>query len=211
MRMTAMMRATGSGTTRMKRAFTLIELLIVIAIILILVAIALPNFADALLRSKVTKVMADHRALKTALESYQTDYRDYPYSWSYHPPELNAVFHFPEDGYVKWRLVVLTTPIAYMTELPETPFFSDKQKHSDGVIELKYNTGSSYDRVRGWYNNAGPIAAGANRWSTLYHLRDAGPDKIYNNQDNVYNVTNLMPYTPTNGVKSLGDIWTFGP
>ncbi|MCA9444785.1 MAG: prepilin-type N-terminal cleavage/methylation domain-containing protein, partial [Candidatus Omnitrophica bacterium] len=98
MRMTAMMRATGSGTTRMKRAFTLIELLIVIAIILILVAIALPNFADALLRSKVTKVMADHRALKTALESYQTDYRDYPYSWSYHPPELNAVFHFPEDG-----------------------------------------------------------------------------------------------------------------
>ena len=98
-----------------------------------------------------------------------------------------------------------------MTELPETPFFSDKQKHSGGIIELEYNTGSSYDRVRGWYNNAGPIAAGANRWSTLYHLRDAGPDKIYNNQDNVYNVTNLMPYTPTNGVQSLGDIWTFGP
>ncbi len=194
-----------------RRGFTLIELLIVIAIILILIAIALPNFADALLRTKVTRVLTDHRALKTALETYQTDYKDYPYSWSHHPNELSSVFRFPEDAYVKWRLKVLTTPVAYMVDLPETPFFSDQQKHSGGIIQIEYNAGSSYDRVPGWYNNAGPLAAGASRWSTKYHLRDAGPDKIWNNQDQVYNVTNLMPYTPTNGTGSIGDIWTFGP
>lgn len=40
---------------RNRPGFTLIELLIVIAIILILIAIALPNFLEAQIRAKVTK------------------------------------------------------------------------------------------------------------------------------------------------------------
>ncbi len=39
---------------RARTGFTLIELLIVIAIILILIAIALPNFMEAQMRAKVT-------------------------------------------------------------------------------------------------------------------------------------------------------------
>lgn len=188
--------------------FTLIELLVVIAIILILIGIALPNFLNAQISAKVTHVMETHNSLNAAIQSYQTDFKTYPLSWSKHPATMPM--RFPEDGYVRWRLVCLTAPISYMRVLPESPFFPDKQKHSDGVIELKYNAGSSYDQAKGWYNNLGPMLAKSSKWSTEYHLRDAGPDKVWNNQD-WYNVTNLMPYSPTNGIGSIGDIWKFGP
>ena len=47
--------------TTARRGFTLIELLIVIAIILILIAIALPNFLEAQERARVTRAKAELR------------------------------------------------------------------------------------------------------------------------------------------------------
>ena len=61
-----------------KGAFTLIELLIVVAIIAILAAIAVPNFLEAQTRSKVSRAMADQRSVVTALESYRVDFNKYP-------------------------------------------------------------------------------------------------------------------------------------
>jgi prepilin-type N-terminal cleavage/methylation domain-containing protein len=57
---------------RVKKGFTLIELLIVIAIILILIAIALPNFLEAQIRARVTKASGELRSLATALFDYNT-------------------------------------------------------------------------------------------------------------------------------------------
>jgi type II secretion system protein G len=60
------------------RAFTLIELLIVVAIIAILAAIAVPNFLEAQVRSKVSREKANMRTIATALEAYRTDFSRYP-------------------------------------------------------------------------------------------------------------------------------------
>ncbi len=52
---------------RGKRGFTLIELLVVIAIIAILAAILVPAVSDALLRGRLTQVMANGKNIYTAL------------------------------------------------------------------------------------------------------------------------------------------------
>jgi prepilin-type N-terminal cleavage/methylation domain-containing protein len=99
---------------RGKTGFTSIELLIVIAIILILIAIALPNFLEAQIRAKVARVRADQRTIATALESYSLDnHGDYPpyRQWGTHgmPAYFNA----------------LTSPIKYITDVDAVsdPFF----------------------------------------------------------------------------------------
>jgi prepilin-type N-terminal cleavage/methylation domain-containing protein len=62
----------------MRKGFTLIELLIVVAIIAILAAIAVPNFLEAQVRSKVSRVQSDQRSMATALASYYVDNNGYP-------------------------------------------------------------------------------------------------------------------------------------
>lgn len=66
----------------MKKAFTLIELLIVVAIIAILAAIAVPNFLEAQTRAKVARVQSDQRTYSTALETYYIDNNSYPVYFS---------------------------------------------------------------------------------------------------------------------------------
>jgi prepilin-type N-terminal cleavage/methylation domain-containing protein len=68
----------GVRTMKKYSAFTLIELLIVVAIIAILAAIAVPNFLEAQTRSKVSRAQADMRSLATAIESYRVDNNSYP-------------------------------------------------------------------------------------------------------------------------------------
>ncbi|MGC9329227.1 MAG: type II secretion system protein, partial [Candidatus Hinthialibacter sp.] len=62
----------------MKKGFTLIELLIVVAIIGILAAIAVPNFLNAQVRAKVSRVYSDLRSLGNAIEMYALDHTNYP-------------------------------------------------------------------------------------------------------------------------------------
>ncbi|MBI5155343.1 prepilin-type N-terminal cleavage/methylation domain-containing protein [Candidatus Poribacteria bacterium] len=103
------------------RAFTLIELLIVVAIIAILAAIAVPNFLEAQVRSKVSRAKSDLRTVATGLEAYAVDYNNYPYtetigSTPWLPPGGHPLRNSTE------RPGGLTSPIAYLTTLPNDSF-----------------------------------------------------------------------------------------
>ena len=58
-----------------QQGFTLIELMIVVAIIGILAAIAIPQYQNYVVKSQVSRVMSESGAMKTAIESCILDGR----------------------------------------------------------------------------------------------------------------------------------------
>jgi prepilin-type N-terminal cleavage/methylation domain-containing protein len=64
----------------MKKAFSLIELLIMVVIIAILAAIAIPNLLEAQVRSKVSRAHSDMHSLALALSAYRIEQQAYPSS-----------------------------------------------------------------------------------------------------------------------------------
>jgi prepilin-type N-terminal cleavage/methylation domain-containing protein len=122
------------------KAFTLIELLIVVAIIAILAAIAVPNFLEAQTRSKISRSQADMRTIATAIESYMVDYgsepavfRGTPIDRSYSASgaaDIVAVCRSQAGGYMYsawWGFVgrSITTPVAYLSSAPTMPWFDE--------------------------------------------------------------------------------------
>ena len=63
--------------TTMRKGFTLIELLIVVVIIGILAAIAIPKFDATKDKAKLASVKTDLRNIMTAQEAYFSDYATY--------------------------------------------------------------------------------------------------------------------------------------
>jgi len=61
-----------------RRGFTLIELMVVIAIIIILAAIAIPNYLNMTQRAKKSRIASDMATLATGLETFKTDWGTYP-------------------------------------------------------------------------------------------------------------------------------------
>ena len=65
---------------KMQKGFTLIELMIVVAIIAILAAIALPAYQDYVARSQVSEAMSLTSGAKTAVTEYYADRGAFPSS-----------------------------------------------------------------------------------------------------------------------------------
>ena len=63
-----------------QQGFTLIELMIVVAIVAILAAVALPFYADFTFRAKVSEVAAAIDACKVSVQDYREAEDDYPTS-----------------------------------------------------------------------------------------------------------------------------------
>src|ERR1044071_4477639 len=56
--------------TRNRGGFTLVEIMIVVAIIALLAAIAVPNFLRARKRSQATRILEDLRIIDSAIDQY---------------------------------------------------------------------------------------------------------------------------------------------
>jgi prepilin-type N-terminal cleavage/methylation domain-containing protein len=78
-------------TARTRQGFTLIELLIVVVIIGILAAIAIPKFAATKDKAKLASVRSDLRNIMTAEEAYYID-------WTTYTATLSTVTFNPTPG-----------------------------------------------------------------------------------------------------------------
>lgn len=177
------------------KSFTLIELLIVVAIIGILAAIAVPNFLNAQVRAKVAHAQADMKALDSALEMYRMDNNHYPY-WV----QSNGTSVDP----LPRRFYPLTTPIAYLSSVPQDPFiYGPPGMRIDESQNAAYTT---YDYVESWgtIRFAGVSILPPSRRCAEWRISSSGPDGT-----NTYG--NVFSYDSTNGLRSFGDIVRLGP
>ncbi len=209
------------------KAFTLIELLIVIAIILILISIALPNFLEAQIRAKVAKASGEVRTLVIATEAYKADWKDHePIPYIANPGPVSADpatwnwWGFASRG--------LTTPIKYLSTLPTDPFGDSAETMSwwkgNKVVDPPYTV---IRITRGF----AAFKVGQILSPPLASIRAAAGGNVIIGEDFVRNAKHCgyiyyssgpdavdssawvcpQTYSPTNGTTSFGDIYAFGP
>ncbi len=203
-----------------RRAFTLIELLIVVAIIAILAAIAVPNFIEAQTRSKVSRQLANMRTVITAIEMYAVDHNKIPLCTANGPGSgtPNTGVYGPRDSGSwtepeTWKIypgfpnmaVGLTTPVAYISSAApmEDIFRLPHNFPTELANQIMYLPSNYYgDSTR---------ALQTNRYGA-WVVRSAGPDTYYQNhldQRGDYGAGgwNRASYDATNGTVSAGDIY----
>lgn len=181
-------------------AFTLIELLIVVAIIGILATIAVPNFMNARVRATVARVQGDLGALGSAMEMYQLDNNAYP----------NFQIPGGQNDLGKYGLKKLTTPISYIGQgVLWDPFMPP------GV---ETNHGRSYPPPYNYvYHDAVTCRASDPAWWHNYDPEDKygwylcsnGPDLLFYHGNGPRNW--MISYQSSNGLKSWGNIYMYGP
>jgi len=179
------------------KAFTLIELLIVVAIIGILAAIAVPNFLNAQIRAKVAKTVNNMRTVGTALEAYYLDNNTYT-RWAWDTSD-------PRTHYGGFR--DLTTPIAYLSSMePCTNPFKGRYQVGDHLADGReldpfFELGTWFGRSEREYIIQYP--------NNVWLLESSGPDVGDDYNANNFPVEGLV-YQPSNGVISRGDIFRGG-
>ena len=175
------------------RAFTLIELLIVVAIIGILAAIAVPNFLNARVRAQVARTYGDLKAVKDAFQMYRLDNGDWV-------PDYDGIGAASGSEYRTYA--ALTTPVAYMSSIP-----LDVWVRRD---EFKLIQGKNVAYYEYWGHKSGGAARlkACQQYGLGYAMRSIGPDQALQwNSDfaALGRGDRSFAYSPSNGLASRGD------
>lgn len=171
-----------------RNAFTLIELLIVVAIIGILAAIAVPNFLNAQLKARIARTYAEQRATSSALEQYYLDWNSYVEDHDY--PSTKS-----QRG-----LFRLTSPLPYMASLPVDVFASERiNNFSEGNPNYEFGSGNGSTPGKQWP-------------ATAYLIISPGPNlaEEVSGNDNFPHGTTIRSYDISNGLNTSGDIVRMG-
>jgi len=180
------------------RGTTMIELLLVIAVLAVLASIAVPNYMDAQVRAKVSREVSDMRSIATALETYFVDAALYPP----HGEKLaDGTVNFPasQGGLTTTEYMPdfpLTSPVAYIISVPFDPFLISYDAFDPryGYVETKGMV--AIMQANGLDEPAAKLEPRYGGW----RLYAAGPDR-----DRTDGKLGIL-YDPTNGTSSNGDL-----
>lgn len=124
---------------RDQRGFTLIELMVVLAIIAFILVFAVPNVVEALRAARIRTVEAQARQIQVAMEQHLLDHGEYP-----EPPQtLSDDYFFGENGLLRPYLAVPTdTPTfnvkAYSIPNDNTYCMVIEVNNVGDTVQLKY-------------------------------------------------------------------------
>jgi general secretion pathway protein G len=200
-----------TGRMGVRQAFTLVELLAVIAVIAILAAIMLKTAQYIYIRTNIAKVKADMEKIKSALEEYRMEYGVYP-------AVTNVSSGRPKNPKYSWHYS--SSNMEYFVH--EKPMKEKGRSFVDPTI-VTYQTNVWYTEGYSGHNYIGYVPAEGNVNKFVQDLKDDYYTRAYD----ILIETNLVILDPwgneyryyhdvvTGGLNNQGkygyDLWSFGP
>lgn len=206
-------------------AFTLVELLVVVAIIGILVSIAIANMLNARVKAQLSKALAEHKTIVDVCLTYKLDQGEFPPEQHVHLWQLGKLPPDEAKRMAKMYLsAAITTPVAYISSVLLEDAFPTKIKNTQELYKNPWSQRYRYLNVYDTYHPSSKYNdyddAEAARLYAVYSFHyggffigSNGPDSWFNGERGnekeygyfgPYNTYKI--YDPTNGTKSLGNI-----
>lgn len=186
---------------RSPEAFTILELLIVLGIVLVLAGLAMENYQRALINTRIARVRSDLRLMAQAIESYTVDHARVPRMADF---EIYGDETFDVVQGVEVRGIMsraLSTPIAYLSVAQMTdPFMAASP---EAAIDERIYTYHDMAALRS-HEPESAFWAAAEKHYGAWRCGAVGVDQTYYHG---FANSAQLPYDPTNGLVSYGNLW----